>query len=187
MPKRTEFTIAWSEARQVYELGHTPFLFPLNDDILRVWLSRMEAFHFHAASGESFTARKESKQRGSAYWYAYKRVNGKLQKKYLGDAHKLTLLLLERIARTFVAQANDAEPAQPPPSSPPPRQPSLTFTKTLASALSIFGYATLPGRKELTLRYRALSKQHHPDTGGLHEDMVAVNLAYDYLKRYATR
>jgi hypothetical protein len=180
MPKRTEFTIAWSEARQAYELDHTPFLFPLTDDTLQAWLRRMEAFHFRAASGESFTARKERKQRGSAYWYAYKRVAGKLQKKYLGDAYYITLTLLATIARAFVAPA---EPAQPP---PPPRKPTLHFAKTLARALAIFGFAAIPTKARLTARYRELVKQHHPDVGGLHEDMVAVNLAYEYLKRYVS-
>lgn len=141
----------------------------------------MEAFHFHAASGESFTARKERKQRGSTYWYAYKRVAGRLQKKYLGDGTNITLTLLTSIARAFVATP---EPEQV---QPPPRKPTLQFTKTLASALAIFGFSAVPTQARLTSAYRELVKQHHPDVGGLHEDMVAVNLAYDYLKRYVTR
>ena len=181
MPKRTEFTITWSEARQAYELDHTPFLFPLTDDSLQAWLRRMEAFHFQAASGESFTARKERKQRGSTYWYAYKRVDGKLQKKYLGDAHHITLTLLATIARAFVASP-EPQQAQP----PPRRKPTLRFAKTLASALAIFGCSTVPTKAKLTAKYRELVKQHHPDVGGVHEDMVAVNLAYEYLKRYVS-
>jgi len=66
----------------------------------------------------------------------------------------------------------------------PPRKPTFTFTRTLESALQIYGFSTLPNRKQLITRYRELSKQHHPDVGGLHEDMVAINLAYDYLKRF---
>src|SRR5437588_9066316 len=102
MPKGTEYTIAWSEIHQAYELDHTPFLFPLTDASLQSWLKLMQAFHFHAASGHSFTARKETKQRGTAYWYAYKRVDGKLCKKYLGDGSKLDLATLAAIARSFV-------------------------------------------------------------------------------------
>jgi len=180
MPKRTEFTIAWSDARQACELDHTPFLFPLTDDTLQAWLPRMEAFHFHAVSGESFTTRKETKQRGSAYWYAYKRVAGKLQKKYLGDGTNITLNLLASVARAFVA------PPEPKQAQPPPRKPTLQFTRTLASALAIFGFATVPTKAKLTTKYRELVKQHHPDVGGLHQDMVAVNLAYEYLKRYVS-
>jgi hypothetical protein len=184
MPKRTEYRIAWSEARQAYELDHTPFLFSLSDATLQTWLSRMEAFHFHAASGESFTARKERKQRGSAYWYAYRRVGGKLQKKYLGDGTNITLTLLVSIARAFVATPEPVP--EPERVQPPPRKPTLRFTRTLASALAIFGLTAVPTKASLTSAYRELVKRHHPDVGGLHEDMVAVNLAYDYLKRYGT-
>ncbi len=183
MPKGTEYKIAWSQAHQVYELDHTPFLFPLTDESLRSWLKLIDAFHFQAASGHSLTACKETKQRGSVYWYAYKRVDGKLHKKYVGDVSKLTLANLEAIARSFVEAP---EPVQQHPQSPA-RKPTLKFTNSLASALSIYGFSTLPSRKELISRYRALSKQYHPDTGGLHQDMVAVNLAYDFLKRYVSR
>ena len=180
MPKGTEYQIRWSDRRQAYEVEHTPFVFPLSDDSLRSWLKLVEAFHFQASSGESFTARKETKQRGTAYWYAYKRVEGKLQKKYLGETSKITLALLVSTARAFVAPP-EPELAQPLPSS---RKPRYQFTKTLASALCIFGFATVPTKAALVSKFRELVKQHHPDTGGLHEDMVAINLAYDYLKRF---
>jgi hypothetical protein len=183
MPKGTEYKITWNEAHQAYELDHTPFVFPLSDDSLRSWLKMIDAFHFQAASGHSLTARKETKQRGTAYWYAYKRVDGKLRKKYLGEGAKLNLTRLEEIARSFVG-IPEPEPTQSQPSS---RKPTLKFTHTLASALSIYGFSMLPTKAALTTKHRALVKQHHPDRGGLHQDMVAVNLAYDFLKRYVSR
>lgn len=180
MPKGTEYKITWSDTKQAYEVDHTPFVFPLSDDSLSSWLKLVDAFHFQASTGESFTARKETKQRGTAYWYAYKRVDGKLHKKYLGDTSKITLALLASIARAFVA-APEPEPAQP---QSPPRKSRYQFTKTLASALHIFGFVTVPTKAKLVSRFRELAKVHHPDTGGLHEDMVAINLAYDYLKHF---
>src|ERR1700686_1187265 len=102
MPKGTEYKIAWSQARQAYELDHTPFLFPLTDESLRSWLKLIDAFHLETQAGHSLTARKETKQRGSAYWVAYKRVDGKLKKKYLGDGNKITLAQLEAVARSFI-------------------------------------------------------------------------------------
>ncbi len=177
MPKGTEYKITWSQARQAYELDHTPFVFPLNDASLPSWLKQIDAFHLETRAGHSLTARKETKKRGSAYWYAYKRVDGKLHKKYLGDADKITLTQLETLARSFV-EAPDPEPV---------KLPTLKFTDSLPSALTIFGFPAIPTKATLITKYRALVKQHHPDKGGLHLNMVAINLAYDYLKRYVSR
>ncbi len=109
-------------------------------------------------------------------------MSGVLKKPYLGPASQLDIEVLETVARTFA----EPEPVKPPPSPQPPprRQPTLKFTKTLKSALRIYGFSTIPTRKVLLDKYRELSKQHHPDRGGIHEDMVVVNLAYDYLKQF---
>jgi hypothetical protein len=138
----------------------------------------IDTFHFCSPTGQSLTVRKERKQRGTAYWYAYKRVNGKVQKRYLGDTSKLDLATLEHLARHFLEPTPKAKPKKP------PRHPTVVFTRTLESALHIYGFRAVPSRKELTRRYRELSKQHHPDAGGFHLDMVAVNAAYDYLKKF---
>jgi hypothetical protein len=180
MPKGTEYTIVWSEQKQHYEVRHGALTFDLAGDIgLQGWLDFATTFHFCSPTGQTLTLRKERKQRGSGYWYAYKRVGGRVHKKYLGCAENITLRLLADLACTL------AEPAaqQPPPVQPPPRVPTLKFEKTLESALSIYGFSSLPNRRALIERYRQLCKQHHPDVGGLHQDMVAVNLAYEYLKR----
>src|SRR5262249_11520552 len=157
-----------------YEVIHDPLRFDLaGNPGLHFWMERLEAFSFCSPTGHTLTLRKEKKQRGTAYWYAYKRVNGKVRKKYFGDLRKLDFPTLEALACSFV------EPETEPP--PPPRQPIFKFAKTLDSALGIYGFPSVPNKKSLIARYRELSLQHHPDRGGLHEDMVAVNLAYDYL------
>jgi hypothetical protein len=177
MPKEAEYKIMWSDTQAGYEVMHPPFSFPCKDTAtLHHWLGMVSTFHFCAPTGHTLTLRKEQKQRGKGYWYAYKRVEGKILKRYLGEKSKLTLELLETVARQFV------EPLPPPP--PPPRKPTLHFARTLASALSIYGFTAIPDRKALVHRHRELSKQYHPDAGGLHADMVAVNLAYDYLKKF---
>ena len=183
MPKEAEYIITWSDDLQGYEIIHTPFRFLLTStDTLVHWLSMVSSVHFCSRAGHTLTLRKERKQRGAGYWYAYKRVDGVLKKRYLGPAIQLDLSLLETVARTFV----EPELAKPPPSPQPPprRQPTLKFTKTLESALRIYAFSAIPTRKALVDRYRELSKRHHPDRGGIHEDMVAVNLAYDYLKKF---
>lgn len=184
MPKGAEYQIAWNERDQAYVLRHAPFSFPLTNDTLQYWLNLIEAFHFQAASGDGITVRKETKQRGTAYWYAYRRVDGKLRKKYLGETSKVNLALLETVARAFVASSEFEPATSKQQSQPPPRRPVFHFAKTLESALSIFGFASIPTKGALVTRYRELVKQHHPDKGGLHQDMVAINLSYDLLKRY---
>ncbi len=176
MPKEAEYTITWSDTLQGYEILHTPFRFPVaSTETLLYWLSMVNSVHFCSRAGHTLTLRKERKQRGAGYWYAYKRVNGVLNKRYIGSTTQLTLQLLETVARNFV----EPEPVKP----PPHRQPTLKFTKTLESALRIYGFAAIPTHKALLARYHELSKRHHPDRGGIHEDMVAINLAYDYLKK----
>jgi hypothetical protein len=172
MPKEADYTIAWSSERQGYEILHTPFRFSLTStDTLVHWLSMVSSVHFCSREGHTLTLRKERKQRGAGYWYAYKRINSKLCKKYLGETSKLDLQTFEAVAWRFV----EPEQATPTQQTVPPRKPTLVCTRTLESALKIYGFPSIPSRKQLLARYRELSKQHHPDVGGLHEDMVAVN------------
>ena len=55
------------------------------------------SFHFRHPSGE-FTARKERKQRGHAYWVAYRQFRNKLYKRYLGKSDTLTAAHLAVVA-----------------------------------------------------------------------------------------
>ena len=63
------------------------------------WLARKDtrSFAFEGYSGR-FTARKEKKKRGNAYWYAYRWLNGKTTKAYLGTSDKLTRDKLNEVA-----------------------------------------------------------------------------------------
>src|SRR6266542_1370033 len=81
------------------------------------------SFAFHDAVG-SFTARKEQRQRGGAYWTAYRRVQGKLVSAYLGKSAALTRERLT-MAAARLAQPSTQVPNQQPlpsftPSSPHP-------------------------------------------------------------------
>jgi LuxR family maltose regulon positive regulatory protein len=55
------------------------------------------SFHFRHPEGE-FTARKERKQRGSAYWVAYRQVQNRLYKRYIGKPDALTAAHLAAVA-----------------------------------------------------------------------------------------
>jgi LuxR family maltose regulon positive regulatory protein len=102
MPKSAGYTLTWSCSRQVYELNEIQRnkaldIVPESPDWL-VWVSQISSFAFHGQHG-SYTARKEGKQRGEGYWYAYSRVGEKLSKRYLGKGADLTLARLERVAQ----------------------------------------------------------------------------------------
>jgi hypothetical protein len=63
------------------------------------WLAdpASRSFSFRGYRG-TFTARKELRSRGGAYWIAYRKRSGKLRKAYLGKAEDLNLERLEDAA-----------------------------------------------------------------------------------------
>src|SRR6266705_1559028 len=101
MPKVPAYTLAWSPATKAYELYETR-----NREVLRIdpdslewftWLDQVSSFAFSGKNGH-YTARKEAKQRGDRYWYAYLTTGTQLSKKYLGKTADVTLARLEHIA-----------------------------------------------------------------------------------------
>lgn len=58
------------------------------------WLGKNTRFVFKGYAGH-FTARREAR-RGINYWYAYRRLGGKLHKTYLGKSEELTIDRLEQ-------------------------------------------------------------------------------------------
>jgi hypothetical protein len=73
------------------------------------WLAdeHHHSFHFSHPCGD-FTARKERKQRGHWYWVAYRQVNKKLYKRYLGTSACLTRARLCAAAETLAQTVADA-------------------------------------------------------------------------------
>ena len=87
------------------------------------WLARLGSFHFQGKLGH-FTARQERKQRGDAYWYAYRKAHQLRFKRYLGATDTLTLAKLEQTASVLHEaalgaipedEALNARPAKPTP------------------------------------------------------------------------
>jgi LuxR family maltose regulon positive regulatory protein len=113
MPKIPTFTLAWSPARETYELyekrdreglgivSDSPAWF--------AWLDQVSSFAF-VGKGGHYTARKEAKLRGGRYWYAYLATSEQLTKKYLGKTADLTLDRLEHIAGMLYAQSESHVP-----------------------------------------------------------------------------
>jgi len=73
------------------------------------WLERATTISFSYPIFEAscgyivgfITVRKERKQRGYYYWSAYRRRNGRLQKRYVGPSRQVTKARLEAIAEGF--------------------------------------------------------------------------------------
>src|SRR5437763_9764178 len=111
MPKIPTYTLAWSSTRQAYELYDTH-----DRGVLKIapdspawfaWLDQIPCFAFFGKTGHC-TTRKEAKQRGDRYWYAYLAAGKQLTKKYLGKSADLTTARLEQVAGMLCAQVPSA-------------------------------------------------------------------------------
>src|SRR6266545_1859645 len=106
------------------------------------WLAdaQQRSFEFACPAG-SFQARKERKQRGGWYWIAYRRVHGKIHKRYLGKPDELSLArllaaaqLLEQSAPS-VAQGVPVDPSASPMNRSPAPPPYILTTKLFVPPL----------------------------------------------------
>ncbi len=75
------------------------------------WLSSKDtrSFAFEGYNGY-FTARKEPKKRGGEYWYAYRWIEGKTSKVYLGASRNLNGHKLNEVATRLSTQQQLALP-----------------------------------------------------------------------------
>src|SRR5262245_61135518 len=67
------------------------------------------SFSFRSPAG-TYTARKERRQRGGAYWVAYRTAAGRQHKVYLGKAEQLTPERLDEAAATLAGRITHAAP-----------------------------------------------------------------------------
>jgi len=102
MPKVPPYTIAWSSATQAYTLcacrDRKPLSIVPGSAAWFAWLDHTACFAFAGQAGQ-YTARKERKQRGTWYWYAYLGRDEQRTKAYLGKTPALTLARLEQVAQ----------------------------------------------------------------------------------------
>lgn len=78
------------------------------------WLAQASTFAFLSDRG-TFTARKERRQRGSVYWQAYRKQQGKLYRRYLGKTEQLSLERLNAVAFALVqAMQGEGDERMPP-------------------------------------------------------------------------
>ncbi len=95
MPKYARHQLRWSERAQTYELFVDGL--PGEQALTADWLETMTSFSFGSREGMHYTARKQTVQRGSTYWYGYRRVHGRIVKRYLGKTTDLSLARLEEV------------------------------------------------------------------------------------------
>lgn len=109
MPRYAHAQFRWSESAQTYALSIDGQV--SEQALTRDWLEQNDSFAFHSRGGMRYTARKQKGQRGSSYWYAYRRLRGRIVKRYLGKTADLTLARLEEVAQLLeseVAISHDA-------------------------------------------------------------------------------
>jgi predicted ATPase/DNA-binding CsgD family transcriptional regulator len=106
------------------------------------WLEEVSTFAFIGRSG-TFTARKEPKPNGGAYWRAYRKRNGKLHRAYLGKSEDITLERLNAIAVVLVGTHAGAETFDTQEGARPPDRVSPKLSSELPLPLT-----TLIGREQ---------------------------------------
>lgn len=111
---------------KMIELGSTKFF---------EWLNNPDNRSFRFIAGEkgnqSFTARKETSKKGEGdYWYGYRRVEGKLHKRYIGKPEDVTR---ERLKDVAFSLESPSEPRQKA-TKTDDRTPPVTVTNALEIA-----------------------------------------------------
>ncbi|HEY7415364.1 MAG TPA: AAA family ATPase, partial [Ktedonobacteraceae bacterium] len=108
MPKAAPYTLRWLPARNEYACldgcEQVGIVKPSDHSQLLHWLHSVDAFAFRGCAG-AYTVRRERIRTGNRYWYAYRRVGGRVQKHYLGKSEALTLERLEQVAMHFAAES----------------------------------------------------------------------------------
>ena len=85
-------------------------MFELDSPRGSAWLETVTSFRFISNSPNTpYTARKEP-GKGGDYWYGYRKVAGKLHKKYIGKTSDLSTAKLEDVAESLNAPPNRVNP-----------------------------------------------------------------------------
>src|SRR2546430_16628282 len=97
MEKSAIGSVAWCAQTEGYQLREQIdqgiVATSVNDESAawNAWLEREPSFAFQGRDGCHLTVLKEKRGQGRAYCSAYRSVGGKLKRKYLGAATKITL------------------------------------------------------------------------------------------------
>jgi hypothetical protein len=76
-------------------------VFELDSPKGSAWLESISSFRYEPVrANKPYTVRQETKK-GGDYWYGYRKVAGKLHKKYIGKSSELSTAKLEEIAEAL--------------------------------------------------------------------------------------
>src|SRR5258708_7371662 len=126
MPKVVAYALTWSYEHQEYvfaqKAGETVLDVVPESPAWFAWLEQISSFAFSGKAGRC-TIRKENKQRGDGYWYAYQSGGKQLAKRYVGKTSDLTLARLEAAVEALAAARSHENPPPASPVEPVPSQP----------------------------------------------------------------
>ena len=129
MPKVADYRLIWTVEDQMYRLqdtrDHIQLQVVLESAKWFDWLDTVSSFAFQGKNGH-YTAHKERRSRGDAYWYAYVGTGKKLIKKYLGKSIDVTAARLEQVAMALAHQEPVPEVLE---RDLPPETTTLLMTK----------------------------------------------------------
>ncbi|HEU5227283.1 MAG TPA: hypothetical protein VFU49_05670 [Ktedonobacteraceae bacterium] len=112
MPKSPAHLLRWSEENQIYELtsyGHMEQRFGLEGGPSWLgFLDRHTSFTFQGREGR-LSLMRETRPRGTGYWYAYRVSDLHTHKQYLGKTGNVTIARLEEAASALSRTARDAQ------------------------------------------------------------------------------
>lgn len=104
MPRYAHAQLRWSEPVQRYLIFIDEQA--TEQSLCSDWLEQIASFAFHSRWGMHYTVRRQRAQRGGSYWYAYRRLHGRIVKRYIGRSADLTLARLEEIAHRLEGLPN---------------------------------------------------------------------------------
>jgi LuxR family maltose regulon positive regulatory protein len=115
MPRGVLHLLCWSQQEQRYIITISEHILSseitTSPDAWTRWLDGVSSFAFENRLGVHCTIRKERLQRGDAYWYAYRSIQGRTKKRYLGKTADLSFELLEEISTRFTTEEREATPS----------------------------------------------------------------------------
>lgn len=118
MPKPARYILIWSEVNQHYILhchGQPAQCFLSEDErAFSLWLAGQSSFAFWGQAGRIFV-HKETRPRGTGYWYAYHTSARHTRKRYLGPNDRVTFARLEEQAKVLACSPSlTPHPLKPP-------------------------------------------------------------------------
>lgn len=107
MSRAPQFTLIWSNKQQRYELRNSEKLerafLPGDEKPFALWLEGHSSFAFIGQTGR-LTVLKEARERGTGYWYAYRKQEQRTHKSYLGPSSRVSFARLEEQARKLAGK-----------------------------------------------------------------------------------